>query len=35
MKQNKENIKYLKKILEKVRELNAKADHLMTVFSRP
>ena len=25
-------IKYLKKILEKVRELNAKADHLITVF---
>jgi hypothetical protein len=29
---NKEEIKYLKKILEKVRELNAKADHLITVF---
>ena len=29
---NKDEIKYLKKILEKVSEINAKADHLITVF---
>ena len=29
---NKEEIKYLEQILEKVGEINAKADHLITVF---
>jgi len=29
---NKEEIKYLKKILDKVREINAKSDHIITVF---
>jgi len=32
LKQNKERIQYLKRILERVNELNAKADHLITVF---
>ena len=29
---NKDEIKYLKKILEKVSEINVKADHIITVF---
>ena len=32
MKQKEKDIKYLKRILEKVREINAKADHIITVF---
>ena len=30
--QNEKEIKYLELILEKIREINAKADHLITVF---